>query len=270
MEKSKIIKKLDLLLSDFDDLENQVYWLGKEKLLTDGISYTIDNLILSPKKNTFVPLNLIKPFFKMFFHSPQAYYRAKYKKRPVLTSFRGELDKIPLYLNDQIIFTIYQSDQVIWQKSGLVCDFLENHSLKIDPTNANLSFNLKLIDGSSRGDLELAMDSSKFLDELIIKEIRLMNQFHQQSKLRVEQYLQQELKLPNLKITDLNLSHLKQLSNDVLILQKIITHLKYDRLAHNLTSEIRQYRQQLQEIIEVLNKSSIKFDSPQVILNFIV
>jgi hypothetical protein len=265
-ENKDILKELDLLFNDYEDLERSLY-LDIKALMEQGITYSITRLTLSDKKETFVPLNMIKPFFKIF-HNDQYHglYQAKYKKRPVLLSFRSELDMMPVCLVDQVEFKISQSGQDLWTFTGFVSELLKPSQVQIKNKKLPLTFHLKLIDSSNRGNLEREMDSHIFLSNKLEHEKYSM----QQSSFPVKNMcaiLAQKNKIPNLKESQISLNHLQAYSRDVLVLSRIIEQLKYDRVNDLDTQGMKKYRRQL-EVLQGTLTSHFNFDSTAIVLNF--
>lgn len=265
-ENKDILKELDNLFNDFTDLERSVYLDGKN-LLTQGITYSIEYLSLSNKKETFIPLNLIKPFFKIF-HSDKFHglYQAKYKKRPVLLSFRDELDMIPLCLTDTVEFKVSQNNKFLWSFAGPVSDLLKPNQIVIKDLTSPLTFHLKLTNTSERFPLEQEMDSSIWLNQKLAHEKMQSKMFNLKLPL-VENTLSSINNIPNLNFTNINLNHLTSYSRDVLVLTRLIENLKFDKINDLDTQEMKRYRHRLTELQNNLTPH-LNFNSTKVVLNF--
>lgn len=265
-ENKDILKELDSLFNDFNDLERSIY-LDIKDLMEQGISYTIERLTLSNKKETFIPLNMIKPFFKIFHNDKfHGLYQAKYKKRPVLLSFRGELEMMPLCLIDKVEFKISQNNKIIWSFSGQVSELLRPNQVEIKNTKQPVTFHLKLIDSSARQDLDREMDSNIYLSNKLQYEKMQMKSFGYSSANMCAQ-LALKNNIPNLKEEHISLNHLKVYSNDVLVLSRIIEQLKFDKVNDLDTQGMKKYRRQL-EILQNNLTSHFNFNSTAVVLNF--
>jgi hypothetical protein len=267
MNNIDILKQLDHLLEDFNDVEKTTYYLIKN-YLEEGITYKIKNLKLSDKKPEFIPLNLIKPFFKMFHKSSHGYYQAKYKKRQVLTNFRGELDLIPLCLEDTVEFLILQDNKILFKKQCLVCELLQPESLIINDTTIELAFKIKLINSENRKNMEQELDSSIFLSQQLEQNKNVFkNLFNKKQVDNVNIFFAQALKIENFNVKNLTVSDLKNLSNDVLVLNKLIINLKYYKINYQETKDILQYKIKLNNLLLSLEKELV-FQDNQVVLNY--
>lgn len=261
------LQSLDLLLSDYSDSERSSYYSVKA-VLEKGFTYKISGLVLSDKKAEFVPLNLIKPFFKLFHYSKITYYRAKYKKRHILTSLRGNLDMPTLFLEDKVLFKIIQNGKTLFEKESKVCDLLEESTFTLKDLQGELSFYIKLNDSSTRLKMEEELDSNLFLSKCFENNNFITSRFFStKTKDKLSKYFEVLLNIPNFDLNNLSLEHLKTISSDTLVLQKIISGLQYGKVNVKETQDIIDYKEILKRVEEL--DSEVEFKDNQVILNYI-
>ena len=269
---NEVLKLLDTLLQDYEDQERDFY-LSAKMFLSEGISYQIEKLVLSDKQEKCRPLNLIKPFFNLFYTNDKLFYRAKYKKRKILTSFRGNLQNIPLCMDDDISFQITQQDRVVFKYEGVLNNLINEFELKLNPTKP-LLFKIKLIKtNESRQLLEREIDSNWYINNILesflnyCQSSRFVVSKSKQSK--ANHWFSNHLNLKNFDIMNLTMSHLKNLSKDVLILEKMITSLRYGKLSLLDNKEISLYKTLMKENINKLENDNILiFYDTVIIINF--
>lgn len=265
------LKELDLLLQDYEDAERDFYLQSKSSL-ESGLTYEIEKIILSDKQEEFKPLNLIKPFFTLFYTNDTLFYKAKYKKRKILTSFRGNLQNIPLCMDDDIEFQILQSGKIVFAYEGVLNNLINDFAVVLDPL-CSVEFKIKLIKSNdSRTYLEKELDSHAFINNILesFKRYCQSSRFvvSKSKQTQVNSWFCDKLNLKNFDIMLINMSHLKILSKDILILEKIITSLRYGRLSLYDTKEISQYKELMLENIKNLENSKLIFKNTIVTLNF--
>lgn len=260
---------LDYYLQDYSDSERDFYFKTKN-YLQEGLFFKIPTSSLSNKSENFKPLNTLKPFFVLFFKNDSC-FQAKYKKRKVKTSLRGNLSDLPLFLDDKIEFKIIQNNKDVFSFEGYVLELLNDFNLIINP-NIEYSFYIKLLSNDeSRNILEEDMDSQKYISKILTSFLSYSQSsrfvISRQKKKKVEEWLCKELGFTNFNITNISLDHLKSLSNDILILEKIIMALKYGELSKNPSKEIVNYKNNMQNTIDKIKNNELIFNTTKIVIN---
>lgn len=271
MDKKEIFKTLDSLLQEYEDIERDFYFASKRCLLEEGITYSISLLTLSDKSHTFKPLNMIKPFFVLFFENEVYFYKAKYKKRKVLTSFRGNMSGgIPLCLDDLVEFKIKQKGVDKFTFEGKLFELLEEFPLSLE-NNLDLEFSIKLVQsGESRELLERDLESHSYINKIL----EAFLYYAQSSRFVVSRskqnqtnaWLAKNLNLPDYDMKKISMSHLRTLSKDILILEKIINSFRFGQLTLIDTKEISNYKEAIEFLMNLLGKPLV-FKDTKLVLN---
>lgn len=268
---NEVLKLLDTLLQDYEDKEREFY-LNSKTILEEGFYYSITHLELSDKQEKCKPLNLIKPFFVLFHTNDKVFYKAKYKKRKILTSFRGNLTSIPLCLDDELEFKIIQNNMTKFNYEGSLSGLINDFPLSLNP-ELPIKFYIKLLKtNDSRMYLEREMDSHAYISNIL----SAFTQYSQSSRFVISKSKQNQvnlwfakyLNLKNFDIFHLSMEHLKILTKDILILEKIIASLRSGQLSLIDTKEIASYKENMDQILKQLEQQQLEFDSAKVILNY--
>lgn len=269
---NEVLKLLDTLLQDYEDKEREFY-LNSKAELEQGLYYSITHLELSDKQENCKPLNLIKPFFVLFHTNDKVFYKAKYKKRKILTSFRGNLSSIPLCLDDELEFKIIQNEVTKFNYEGPLSGMINDFPLHLSSTSSPLKFYIKLVKtNEARFYLEREMDSHAYISNILAA----FTQYSQSSRFVISKSKQNQvnlwfakyLNLKNFDIFHLSMEHLKILTKDILILEKIIASLRSGQLSLIDTKEIAHYKENMENILHQLESKKLEFDSAKVILNY--
>lgn len=262
---------LENLLESFIDEERSFYFKTKIKM-EDGLLYKIPKLVISGRVHHFKPLNIIKPFFPLFYTNKTQFYQAQYKKRKIQTSLRGNLSGIPIFMDDKVEFSIYQNNKIIFSICDHVYSLMNEHYLE-SYSGHDLVFSIKLIkDGLSRIELEKQLESSSYIQNVLqqsvnyFKSSRFVMAKNKDKTNKI--WLKEKLGIEDFDIQNLTISHLFQISKDVMILEKIISSFKSGVLSTEETMQMKKDKKTMKEqFVKLSNEQIYVFEETIVTLN---
>ena len=248
---NKSLLELDRLLSDFEDLESLAYGQIKHHL-KNGITYKTNNFKYSANASNSIPMNFIKPFFNLFHEDSILYFKSKFKKRKVMENFRGNIETVPLCLDDVVELEVFQNNKLIFTKKDKLLNFEKATSITFE--NINPTFKIRLIeDGLSRKKMEEELNTYYYINSLIEKYVfSLRNKIiPSRKKQSILRWFEEKLNIKDFEVSKMTVNDLKKISLNVFEIEQLLnTLILSETIVLTKTKRQEEYINQLEYLMK--------------------